>query len=143
MNNNEIMRRDKLSELVSNGYLSQDSFWNYYKRPNVSKLKALIKSQYKFSLQDAMKLKSGLFDSFNNTNTIWDETEIVFFSNILNNGGIITRKELLSKMNNREIDSAIYGLSEEGLIDSIILEQNEKLYFLNKVVFEELIAKYG
>jgi len=132
--------REKLSEMVSSGLINNESFLSFFRRPSNSSLKDLMKSQYNFTDEKLINFKLRLFDSWKTGNSVFNSDEIVVLVQIIQNSGVLTRKELIQKtrLAPYRVTNAIEGLIEEKLVEVITQHQNEKLVFLSVNKFEEM-----
>lgn len=132
--------RSKLSEMVTSGLINNESFLSFFRRPSNFSLKELMKSQYEFTHEKITKFKLNLFDSWKTDNTVWSSDEICVLVQLIQNSGVLTRKELIQKtrLAPYRITRAIDGLEEEKYIDRIVQHQNEQLIFLSATKFEDM-----
>lgn len=73
----------------------------------------------------------------------FEPREVLLLKEILKNEGVLSRAQVLSLFNNNKYASkeAIGSLEEEGIIDTIILSNNEKLIILHPKFKEEVFAE--
>lgn len=133
--------RSKLSEMVQNGLINNESFLCFFRRPSNSSLKDLMKSQYSFTPDKITNFKVALFDTWRTCETVFNSDEIIVLVQLVHNSGVLTRKELLrnTRLTQNRLSNAIEGLLEEKLIEVLTQQQNEKLVYLSVKKFKELI----
>lgn len=133
--------RAKLSKMVETGLITQENFLSFFRKRNAS-LKELLKTQYEFSEEKLIKFKCAMFDTWKTYNSIFQNDEIVILVQLMNNCGVMTRKELIknTQLERRRVTDAIQGLKEENLVDDIVQQQNEIVVFLNVKRFNEVVC---
>lgn len=134
--------REKLSKMVEDGLITQDSFLSFFRKKNGS-IKQLLLTQYSFTQEQLMLFKSKMFDVWKNNDSIFQNNEIVLLVQIIHSGGVATRQELIhkTKLESRKLSDAIQGLKEEDLVDDITQYHNQIVVFLNLNKFREVINK--
>lgn len=139
---NEDMR-SKLSGMVENDLIRYEDFLFFFRRPSNISLKKLMQSQYVLHQDKIDSFKITLFDKWQTCTTIFPQGEIIVLNQLINNSFVLSRKELLrkTKLSQGQLSDAIRGLQEEQLIEVITHQQNEKIIFISKKKFMELIEK--
>jgi len=143
--------RLKLCSMVENGVINQNSLTKFLisKPTSNIQVKNFIKECNDFSIDDINQFKIKLFDSWSNVDKTFKSNEIPVLTNLLNNGSVMTRKELITKTRlapdritkaistliGTPYDNAVSGLIEEGIVDTIPIFRNEILVFINKKKF--------
>lgn len=138
------LTKDKIICLYEQKFIKEEYFLEFIKRPSNKRLYKALKSQYEIlSQEDFNTLKVTLFDSWNNTEEVINEDEIVVLVQLVNSSGVLFKRDLgyKTKLTEYRLKNAILGLIEDNLVDYITAKSNEKYYFLNLTKIQQLIQK--
>ncbi len=149
--------RVMISKMAKCGLIDNSSLIEFTMKRNInnSDIEKFVKQECDFDYQQIQEFKIKIFDSWNHIQKVFKPNEIAILSTLLNNSGVMTRKQLVRKTGisssrigvsidnlvGTPFDNAIDGLIEEGLIDTMQINNNEILVFINKFKFETYFNK--